>query len=144
MQRKQWYTIFLLLNFPGFTACVSKEIENEESALAASTPVTAEQVSTNPMTEYVELNATSFFLQKSYVKSSVNGYLLSASTRLGLYVKKGQGLFSVRTKESQSIGNTLTQLDSTFKFSGITSIQASESGLHHRAQPSERGLCTGR
>ena len=137
MNRNHFYIIFLMLSFLGFTSCRSKETENVESALVASTPVTAEQVSTDPMTEYVELNATSFFLQKSYVKSSVNGYLLSTNTRLGLYVNKGQGLFTVRTKESQSIGNAVTQLDSTFKFSGITSIQAGESGyisqLNHQS-----------
>ena len=119
--------IFLMFYFP-VCSCIGKIAQNDESPVESITPVTAVKVSSDPMTEYVELNATSAFLQKSYVKSNVNGYLLTTGTRLGEYVTRGQGLFTVRTKESQSIGNALSQLDTSFKFSGTNSIQANTNG----------------
>jgi predicted deacylase len=38
-------------------------------------------------------------------------------------------MFTIKTKEAQSIGNTINVLDTTFKFSGINNIRASRSGF---------------
>jgi multidrug efflux pump subunit AcrA (membrane-fusion protein) len=111
------------------SSCKQAEGPKEEPAVEGRTPVRAETVSTGALAEYVELNATSAFLQKSFVKSNVNGYLASTSTRLGQYVNRGQTLFTVRTKESQSIGNAVNGLDSSFRFSGLNAIQANENGF---------------
>ena len=121
-----YYCTTILLIF--FISCKGKVEEQEQSAAEPVTPVTAIRVSSDPMIEYVELNATSAFLQKSYVKSNVNGYLLSSDASIGQYVTSGKGLFTVRTKESQSIGNALSKLDSSFKFSGTNSIRANTNG----------------
>jgi len=102
--------------------------KEEEPATEGRTPVVAESVSREPMLEYVELNATSAFQQKSYLKSNVNGYLLSNATHLGDYVSRGQVLFTVKTKESQSIGDAVSKLDTTLKFTGTNTIVANETG----------------
>jgi len=74
------------------------------------------------------LNATSIILQKNIVKSNANGYIHEANAQLGRNVSKGQVLFTVKTKEAQSIGNTINVLDTTFKFSGVNTIRASAPG----------------
>ncbi len=127
MNRLYNITIFLLL-YSILFSCKGKVEQSIETPVESTTPVTAVQVSSDAMSEYIELNATSTFLQKSYVKSNVNGYLVFTGARLGEYVGRGQGLFTVRTKESQSIGNALSKLDSSFKFSGTNSIQANTNG----------------
>jgi multidrug efflux pump subunit AcrA (membrane-fusion protein) len=43
-------------------------------------------------------------------------------------VGKGKVLFMLKTKEAQSIGNTINALDSSFKFSGLISIRAAATG----------------
>jgi multidrug efflux pump subunit AcrA (membrane-fusion protein) len=128
MNRAFYFIAIFLIFIVALSSCGGKVEQLDEEPVEAITPVKAVRVSLDPMTEYVELNATSAFLQKSYVKSNVNGYLQSASIRLGQYVTKGQGLFTVRTKESQSIGNALSQLDSSFRFSGTNSIRANTNG----------------
>ena len=104
---------------------------------AAGTPVTVTSVSQGPLDEYIELNATSAFLQKSYVKANANGYLQSADVYPGKYVEVGQPLFTLKTKEAQSIGNSIKLLDSTLKFSGINRINATQHGyitqLNHQS-----------
>ena len=92
------------------------------------TPVTITSVSTEPMAEYLELNATSTFLQKAYVKASANGYIKSANIHIGKMISSGQTVFTLKTKEAQSIGNTINLLDTSFQFSGIISIRAGTSG----------------
>ncbi len=76
------------------------------------------------LNDSIELNAVSAFLQKSYVKANANGYLQSADVYPGKYVESGQTLFTLKTKEAQSIGNTISQLDSTLHFSGVNTIRA--------------------
>lgn len=95
----------------------------------ARTPVTVTTISQEAMNNYIELNAVSAFLQKSYVKANANGYLQSADVYPGKYVEAGQLLFTLKTKEAQSIGNTIKILDSTLKFSGVNRINAGQHGF---------------
>jgi multidrug efflux pump subunit AcrA (membrane-fusion protein) len=92
------------------------------------TPVTVTSASTEPMTEYIELNATSTFLQRAFVKASSNGYITSVNAQVGKMVSSGQNVFVLKTKEAQSLGNTINLLDSSFKFSGIITIKAGTTG----------------
>ena len=103
----------------------------------ARTPVTVITVSQAPLDDYIELNAVSAFLQKSYVKATANGYLQSGDVYPGKYVEPGQVLFTLKTKEAQTLGNSIRILDSTLKFSGLIRITANQHGyitqLNHQS-----------
>ena len=118
---------FLLLVF--IASCGNKkEAESDDQETTVVTPVTVTSANTGPMAEYIELNATSTFLQKSVVKASANGYLKTVNAIVGHTVPAGAELFVLKTKEAQSIGNTINALDSTFKFSGLITIRAAVTG----------------
>lgn len=126
--------------FFGFitVSCHSKqtgETMTEEQAII--TPVTVTGISTDPMAEYIELNATSTFLQRAFVKASSNGYIKTVNAQTGKIVSASQIVFVLKTKEAQSIGNAINLLDSSFKFSGIINIKAGTSGyvseINHQA-----------
>lgn len=110
---------------------------DETKAVEAETPVSVTSISNSPMTDYTELNAVSSFLQKSYIKANANGYLQSAETYPGKFVQKGQLLFTLKTKEAQSLGNAINSLDTSFRFSGLIDIKANIQGyitqLNHQA-----------
>lgn len=126
MTKLLWiYCLTSLVLVKCHTADVPPDTANEE----LRTPVTVTTISKEPMADYVELNATSSFLQKSIVKANANGYIQAVNTQIGKYVNAGQLLFSVRTKESQSIGNSITILDTSLHFSGINNIQANTTGF---------------
>jgi len=95
----------------------------------SQTPVTVTMIDQNPMADYVEANATSIFQQKNFVKANANGYIQLANAKPGQFVNKGELLFTIKTKESQSIGNSINILDTTFKFSGVNKIKASQHGF---------------
>jgi multidrug efflux pump subunit AcrA (membrane-fusion protein) len=99
-----------------------------ETEVETSTPVTVTSVSFDPLEEFVELNATSTFLQKSYVKSNLNGYIKGVNIKYASTVNPGQALFTLKTKESDALGNTINKLDPSFRFSGINIIRASTGG----------------
>ena len=120
---------------PGATA--EKPAGEGGDSVDARTPVTVAQVDRGGLDDYIELNAVSAFLQKSYVKAIANGYLESADVYPGKNVEKGQTLFTLQTKESKSIGNAIQKLDSTLHFSGVTTIKANQHGyitqLNHQS-----------
>ncbi len=129
--------IFYILLF--FLACCKSKDSSKRDASGAEvqTPVTVTTVSHEPMEDYVELNATSAFLQKWDVKANITGYLQTANVQLNQPVTKGEILYTAKTKEAESIGNTISILDSTLKFSGINKIPAVASGfisqINHQA-----------
>ena len=96
----------------------------DEDSTEVRTPVTVTSVSYATLRESIELNATSSFLQKNYVKSNLNGYIKKVNIKYGDYVHTGQTLFVLKTKEAKAIGNSVNNLNSDFKFSGVNTIQA--------------------
>ena len=124
--------VTLLLGVLFLASCKSKEEPKEEkkdsTEVSEGTPVTVTNATIGSMDETVELTATSTFLVKSYVKANANGYLTAVNTQMGKYVKKGEELFTLKTKESQSLGNTVKDLDPSLHFEGTMHIKASASG----------------
>ncbi len=112
-----------------FASCKSGETPAEDADTASATPVTVTTISYQPMQEIIELNATSAFLQKWIVRANATGYLHSANVQLNKYVRSGNILYTVKTKEAESIGNSINILDSTFRFTGVNSIRANGSGF---------------
>lgn len=129
------YLFFLIaLTF----SCRHKEAASEETAPEeVRTPVTVTSVEKLPLVEYEELNATSTFLQSSFIKASANGYIKLVNIRLGQMVNKGDHAFSIKTKEAEALGNTINQLDPSFHFTGMIQIRTAASGyvqeLNHQA-----------
>lgn len=101
---------------------------DEETTAASQTPVTITTINNGPMADSILLSATSQFLQKNYVKANAIGYIQQVNIKPGQYVNKGQLIFTIKTKEAQSIGNEINILDTTFKFSGVNRIRAASSG----------------
>lgn len=123
----KYFAYFLLIL--AIVSCKGKDAAATEETPEASTPVTVTSISNEPMEESVELNATSAFLQKWIVRANATGYLKSANVQLNKMVGRGQTLYSVKTKEAESIGNTINILDSSFRFTGVNSIRANGSGF---------------
>jgi len=131
---RQLQNIISIFLFVGLmVACQSKPTEkvSEEKpgdSASTGTPVTITHVESGAMNETVEVNAISSFLLKTYVKANANGYLQNVNAQVGRYVSKGQDLFTIKTKEAQSLGNTVTQLDTSLHFEGVIHIKAPGSG----------------
>lgn len=112
-------------------ACHSndKPAEDDDANVKAQTPVTVTTIDQNSMVDYIDLNATSVFQQKNYIKSNANGYIQQANLQPGHFVSTGQVLFTIKTKEAQAIGNSINILDTTLKFSGVNRIKAPGQGF---------------
>ena len=121
-----------------FINCKSKDpAPADEATVETRTPVTVTQVTYGSIEEFIELSATSAYLQKSYAKANLTGYVKKVNIKLGDFVNPGQALFTLKTKEAEAIGNSVNRLDPGFKFSGVNTISANERGyiaeLNHQA-----------
>ena len=110
-------------------SCKQKDTTDDEATVQPRTPVTVTSMSYDPLREYIELNATSSFLQKSYIKSNLVGYVKKVNVKIGDYVNNGQTLFILKTKEAEAIGNSVNKLNPDFKFSGVNIITANTKGF---------------
>lgn len=135
----KWFFVPIAIGIVGLLlcSCNSSSTENIPETQEVRTPVTVTSVTYGPLQDFIELNATSTYLQKDFVKSNLNGYIQKANIKFGDYVHQGQILFILKTKEAQAIGNEVNQLDPNFKFSGVNSIHADASGyvseINHQA-----------
>lgn len=122
------HSLYLLL-LTSLCACQNNNTPaEEESAADPVTPVTVIQPAQETLSDSVSLNATATFLQQSYARANTAGYIQSIHLQPGQAVHAGQLLFTVRTRESRSIGNAVNLLDSSFKFSGVNGVKATTSG----------------
>ena len=111
-------------------SCKQKASDPQEADTPETrTPVTVTSMSYDPLQEFIELNATSSFLQQSYVKANLNGYVKNVNTKIGDFVSKGKTLFVLKTKEAEAIGDAVNRLNPDFKFSGVNTITANASGF---------------
>ncbi|NTE00387.1 HlyD family efflux transporter periplasmic adaptor subunit [Agrobacterium tumefaciens] len=111
------------------SSCHRSAPETTEDAPSPVTPVQVTHVADSSLSEFVELSAVSAYLEKSFVKANINGYIEKTNAQTGQEVGSGQNLFTLITKEARSIGNTVNKLDPGFKFSGISTIRAEKGGI---------------
>ena len=109
-------------------ACNSNSSADDSETKAGRTPVTACNISKGDMMETVSVSATSQFQLKSPVKSTAAGYISNLKVHQGDYVNKGELLMTITTKEAQSLGSSISKIDSSFHFNGQINITAQSNG----------------
>jgi len=120
--------LFLAILITGIFSCRSHAVESAEPVPVQETPVTVTTVSMGLLSESIELNATSAFQLKTFIKANTNGYLQLVNAQLGKFINSGQEVFAIKSKESAELGNTINVLDSSFRFTGIVHIKSPGSG----------------
>lgn len=125
---KATYPILFIFFASSFFACNQHESVDTNDLVSTATPVSVTSPETIPIREELSFSAISSFLLKTAVKANINGYIISSNIHLGDEVRRGQTLFTLKTKEAESLGNTINNLDSSFNFSGINVIKSPTNG----------------
>jgi multidrug efflux pump subunit AcrA (membrane-fusion protein) len=120
--------IFSVVISLAINSCRNNNASEDDSKSEGLIPVTITHFNISTLEEAVELNATSVFLMKTFVKSNINGYLQEVNIKPGDNVAKGQKLFVIRSKEAEYIDKTINKLDTSFRFTGLVNILAPGSG----------------
>src|SRR4051812_5310340 len=126
--KDEWLLWLAVILFAQCKNSSSSPAEKDED-VTIRTPVTVSHVTHQPVSEYIDLPATTSYLLKNIIKANANGYLRSATRKLGQFVTRGETLFTLKTKEAENLGNAITVLDSSFRFTGINQIKATQTGI---------------
>jgi len=120
-------------------SCHGKHAEHDdhEEEFETETPVTVTHCTVGDLLEFVEVNATSVFLQRTQIKAVTNGYLKSVDALPGQRVTKGQVLFVLKGKEAENLGAIIHEIDPDMPLAGEIRITANCDGfiseIHHQA-----------
>jgi biotin carboxyl carrier protein len=109
-------------------SCSSNNKPTEETVSKVTTPVTVTSVTTGSISKVINLTATSSYLKKNMVRSSSTGYITKTYDTIGDFVKAGNPLFLVKTKEAEALSN-FNKINPEFTFSGDLTIKAPTSGI---------------
>ena len=109
-----------------FTSC--KQEITAEKGIDASIPVTLTTIDTTAISSSIDLNATATYLVKNVIKANATGYLNSVNVASNDFVSKGKELFSIKTRESKVLGNTINKIDPTLNFGGAIKVRANTNG----------------
>jgi multidrug efflux pump subunit AcrA (membrane-fusion protein) len=118
--------IFLILSllFITLSSCSKKDSEETETPLKG-VEVTVGNPVTTKMNEYLDLNANTFFLSQEIVRATFPGFILKTSKNLGDHIKKGDLLFSIKTKEASASDSIYLEN----QFNGMVNIYARTNGI---------------
>ncbi len=121
-------TILFFAIIPLFLSSCKDKIE-EEKKVDASVPVTLTSIDTSGIESYTELNATATYLAKTVIKANATGYLSSVNVGSNDYVNSGKVLFTLKTRESKVLGNTINKIDPSLNFGNDIKVKATSSGF---------------
>lgn len=94
----------------------------------AKTPVTVVPVEFKTVTSGVNLPALTYFMNKSYIRSTTAGIIEKMAVQQGDRVVPGQVLFTIKTREAMALGNS-GSTDPELTFRGLINIKANTPGI---------------
>jgi multidrug efflux pump subunit AcrA (membrane-fusion protein) len=119
------YCLFLFVIF--FISC-SSENRKESPPFETGTPVKVSNPMKTNLTEYINLNASTKFLNKETVRSTFQGFIDEIYKSIGDPVNVDDPLFLIRTKESVA-GDSLQIKIGNKIFKGTVTVKAQANGV---------------
>ena len=126
------YFIFLLIIISlFFSSCKNASSDNQSTSEQNEhviVPVKISKVIEGPISQSIDLNATTQFIKRNTLRSSAIGYVNKINIQLGSQIQKDQILFVLKTREAKALGNSLFPNDPSLQFSGLIPMRASLAG----------------
>ncbi|MBC7524852.1 MAG: biotin/lipoyl-binding protein [Flavobacterium sp.] len=120
---------FLIFNIVLFLCISCKNKIEEEKVIDTTIPVTLTSIDTTAIESFIDLNATATYLVKNNIKANTTGYLNSVNVKSNDYVSRGKVLFTLKTRESKVLGNTINKIDPSLHFGSAISVRAETNGF---------------
>ena len=127
--------LFLVVSLTLIISCSSKG-KKESTVIVKGIEVVAGSPVKKKMIEYADLNANTIYLKQEIVRATFQGFVDKTNKNVGDYVKQGDLLFVIKTKEADAAYNS--QINSGGEqFNGLVQIAARTDGvlteLNHQA-----------
>jgi multidrug efflux pump subunit AcrA (membrane-fusion protein) len=111
--------------------CISligcKKDKEDDAAEKSTTIVQITKPVYANISEYIELNASTVYLHKEVVRSTVTGFIISLNKKLGDHVAAGEEVARLQTKEADASKNIPIEIQGT-QYHGIVILKARTEG----------------
>jgi hypothetical protein len=119
-----------ILLIPFFTCCKTAPKELEETEiLNPKSIVKVVNVQHGSIDDELILSATTIYLKRNVVTSTIPAFITNVRVKLGDAVIKGNVLFELESKERRALGTNGSKIDTTFSNFGLIKIRASVTGI---------------
>jgi len=102
--------------------------KNTEEVMEVKTPVTIGPVIFKSVISTVNLPAVTTFMNRSIIRATTTGTIQKISINPGDYIAADQLLFTIRTRESMALNNTV-ETDTSLSFKGLINITSHKEGV---------------
>ena len=101
---------------------------NADENISAGTPVEITNPQVINLSDFIELNAYTIFLNKEIIRTPFQGFIVKIYKNIGDEVKSGDVLFNVKTKESAAVDSLKLNIGNKV-FNGTIDIKAKTKGV---------------
>ena len=119
----------LLLCMLFLGACSSSSNNAPQSTPKPKTQVQVTQIQDGTISNDLVLSATSIYLKRNSVTSSIAAFITKVYVKLGDRVKQGQVLYLLESKERKALGADINTVDPSLNSFGIITVKAPASGI---------------
>jgi multidrug efflux pump subunit AcrA (membrane-fusion protein) len=120
------YLISSILSF-SIIACSGNDSGGDENA-SSGTPVEITNPQFMNLSDNIELNAYTVFLNKEIIRTPFDGFIVKIYKNIGDEIEPGDVLFNVKTKESAAVDSLKISIGNKV-FNGIIDIRAKTKGI---------------
>lgn len=126
--------IFILIA----SAC-SKPLQDEESTVRAKVSVQVVELSKGIVKDELSLSSSTMYLKRNVVTAPIPSFINQVYIKLGDFVKEGQELYLLETKEGKALGKQAVMPDSSSISFGKVVVTAPASGIISTIDKQELG-----
>jgi len=107
-----------------------KSVSNDvEKNTIPKTSVQVVSIGNASIDDELILFGTTIYLKRNLVTSSITAFITKVNIKIGDKVNKGDVLYTLQTKESSALGNTLSKTDTALTNFGILKVKATATGV---------------
>jgi multidrug efflux pump subunit AcrA (membrane-fusion protein) len=110
-------------------ACSSNSNTAPQNTPKPKTQVQVTQIQDGAISNDLVLSATSVYLKRNSVTSSIAAFITKVYVKLGDHVTQGQVLYLLESKERKALGADINKIDPSLNSFGIITVKAPASGI---------------
>ncbi|MDO6736463.1 biotin/lipoyl-binding protein [Wenyingzhuangia sp. 2_MG-2023] len=112
-----------------FSACTHNSQTSSTKTQRPKTPVEVVSINHGIINQNLEFFGSTIYLKKNLVTAPIPSFITNVHVLLGDNVKKGDILYTLRSKESKALGDDISLQNNSIKNFGIIQVKASASGI---------------
>jgi hypothetical protein len=110
------------------SACHSAPATDQEP-VKPKTNVQVTEIRSGEIKNDLVLSATSIYLRRNSVTSSIAAFITKVYVKLGDHVQKGQTIYLLESKERKALGGDISKVDASLTGFGIIQVKSPASGI---------------